>query len=129
MSLDRFQERVPVAQTVVLHDTDGTNPVQFGGTQPPAMRLDQIIVASTDPSSAVVIFEVNPQGPMVVVSSAAVPPLAGNSDVPPVDLLAVGPGLYPQGLVLIGGVDMQVRVTAALSPGAQLTVLILGGSF
>lgn len=123
---DEGTYQISLAQIV---NADGTTLKQLASSQFPDLRIDNILLTSSDTVTRVVDFWYNLSGVNYLIGSVSVPAGAGYAGVAAVDAMAT--------LLLIGQIGLPMNSSAVLNWAVETTVtaakvvqaVVLGGRF
>ena len=129
MSLQTFDEVIPLAIRITADDSYSTVLFGMGPIPAYAHRIDYVYVTNNDTIDHVVDVHYVVLSNPTLLGSCNVPAGSGLAGVPPVDVLAGVLGAPGLGLAFAAASNIDLSVEVAIVPTFTMTVVALGGYF
>lgn len=127
MPLERFSEVHPFIQIRYRVDSDGTDLMPLVDLVYTRFRIDAILAVSTDTVDAVLNLFVQFGDDGQPIGQCTIPARTGKDGSPSLDLIPLFLPSTVTGLVFPPGATLQAETEVALSTGAVLSLVCLGG--
>lgn len=127
MSLETFDEQLPILETISIWDTNTTVPLNGVTAVGRGKRYHGATAASTDTVAAIVDVFVYNGSTTYIIGSVAVPANAGDGTVAIVDVFAAILPANVGGINLPSGYYLKWAVRATLSVGKNVSITLHGG--
>jgi hypothetical protein len=127
MPITEFSEVHPFIQVTVRVDTDGTDMMVIADPSHTRYRVDHIIVRSTDAVDFEFKLVLNHESGQQPIGECTVPARAGCDGTPGLDILPLVLPATVSGLAMTSGCSLYGEPSAALSAGAVMSIVAIGG--
>lgn len=128
MSLQAFDEKIPIWRQRQLNSGNSTASYAVWGPFDYATRIDNIFCAQNDSIVHAVQIALATAGSPIASASGNVPAQAGFLGNPAVDLIQLAYGAGFGGLVVPIGAQLNVNMVVAMVGGSETDITLMGGA-
>jgi hypothetical protein len=129
MSINQFDEHLPIIHVVTIVTAMGTGKLTLATPPYQGERVDDILLSNTDAIAHVVNLSYSRSGTNYPLASISVPAGSGSAGVPPVNLADTQSPSKHLGWLLQAPDTLAVNVEVAMGAATTLYVVSQGGSF